>query len=144
MIDNFDDIKTLKEIEQYGGDVYAWARDKSEENEKFIGYKLDENKMARLNRLKDICAELAKRDHDIKVDTTMLTNENRHGGVRLRLPEVYISTHRGTMQLIACLFNEADSVCMSAIGNSGDVVVSFDIMDMWAEWGSTDDKKKKK
>ena len=144
MID-FNDIKTADEIAKFGGDVYAWGRWKSEQNAAFVGRDMDDEKLARLNSLREHSRRIAELEPDLQYEWLQLSNENRHGGVQLKTEAIgYYTKDRHTIELMAEMHRLSDMINVSAVGDSGGIIFSFYVRDMWREHGTIYDEKEKK
>ena len=141
MADSFKDLKTLKEIESYD-DIYEYARDKAAENEAFYGSDLDEEKAKKVAYLQNTARRIAEIEKRVRVEPTLINNRSQNAGVQLVTNKVgYISTDERVMLLMAALYENAECVWLTALG--GDIVMKFDVLDVWKTHGSIYDRKKK-
>lgn len=133
MIDNIKEIKAVKEIlEDYNGDVGRWAIDKEKEIERFRGIELNKEKAERLHIMQELCKRLHELDKRITNAFVPFDKTCINASVSIVLPAVYSSSEERIAEFLSQLFEEADDVCFSAL--SGDVKISFSILDMWSEY----------
>ncbi len=142
MADKFRDLKTLKENESYD-DIYEYAIAKGKENDEFYGTDLDEEKEAKVTYLQKSAQRLTEVEPDIKCKPFLINSRSQIGGVQLIMGDVgYFTTDERMKLLMAALFENAECVSLSALGEG--VVMNFDVLDVWLTRGSIYDRKKKK
>lgn len=106
-----------------------WMAEQAEYNESFRGEVLDDAKMARLNRLRALCRELAEIESGAESPFCVFDNTCQNGMAQIRLPEVYVfNTTRGR-NILSELFARADDVMASAA--SGRITLTFGVRDTW-------------
>ncbi len=118
--------------------LYEWEARMETRNRRFIGYKPDEEKLARLNRLRAICRRIAELDESIENPFLVFSNKNRNGGAQLLLPELSFLTDRRVISLLAALLAEADDVTISSLSGDG-VCLTVGVENMWAKFGYEDE-----
>ena len=142
MADNFKDLKDLKEIESYD-DIYEYARAKAAENDAFLGSDLDEEKAKRVEYLQNTARRLTEVTRRIKCKPFMINNRSQNAGVQLIMSDAgFVSTDERLKLLMSALFENADCVTLTALGEG--ILMSFSILDVWKTHGSIYDRKKKK
>lgn len=133
MVDNIKEIKAVKEIlEDYNGDVGRWAIDKEKEIKRFRGIDFNRDKAERLQRMQELCKRLYELDKRITNVFVPFDKTCINASVSIVLPAVYSSSEERIIECLSELFEEADDVFFSAL--SGDVKMSFSILDMWSEY----------
>ena len=140
-IDNFDEMKILKELESYS-DIYEYAQAKMEENDAHWGTDLNESKLAKLNYLKDMSKEIHDREPDINFKWMPLSNESRHGMVQLRTDLMgFMTADKRVLNNLAAMFSAADMVNMNvAVEGGEEIIISFCVENMWNNNGTKETK----
>lgn len=128
----------MADIRDYD-DIYEYARDQMAENEAFVGDVLDKRKMEKLDRMKYFCRELVKAEPSIEYKESLLDNWSRHGTVILHFPDVLFVNSKRATEIMRSLFATADSFGVSSLGE--DIIISFNIYDMWSEFHYDYNKK---
>lgn len=137
-----------EEMEACGGDLELWEARKNRENESFMGFELEPEKVKRLNSMKALARRLAFLDSAIKYEERPATQDQRHMGVKLLLPPLYFTSDRRVSNTLAQLYAAADFVGMScpfALYDEeidGDeepgeklICMNFEVKDMWKSYG---------
>lgn len=107
-------------------------------NERFVGDVINEEKLKKLNGIRELCRKIAERDHDIKYTARPFSNRNQNGMVILDFPSVVFCTDDGVMKRLSDAFYAAESVAFSTLG--GNLRITFGVRDMWNEYHYEDEK----
>ena len=101
-------------------------------NESFLGEELDEEKMEQLNRLKNICVEIGKREKGIKYSAYPFSNRSQNAFVMLDFPRLLFCTDKKVMRLLSQALTISDDFSSTAL--AGELRVCFGIHNMWTKW----------
>ncbi len=112
-----------------------------DENEHFLGTKLNAEKKNRLNSLFAVCDAIGKLDHGIIFEAMPFTERSRNGMAILRIPCLGFYPDGPARAYIAKALELADDFGTSVAENK--IILSFGIRDMWDEWAYTNDDEHK-
>ena len=113
-------------------DIYDYAQEKADENDRFRGHDLNAVKMERLNAMREVCRKLAEADDRFRFECVPFSNRERNGSVMLTLPSVALCDDRRVLNALSDLFRLSDIFIESALG--GDLRLTFSVHDMWDTW----------
>lgn len=127
VIDIFD-----AQLAAHGGDIYAWAQVKLEENNSFRGTHMNEQNMKRLENIAELGKKVCELDNRVDIKIMPPLNRTRHGMVQLicPCPVFFLPCIHSA---IAKMFKLADdsSFAIAQEENRGLLLISFGVHDIW-------------
>ena len=109
-----------------------------DDNEHFLGIDLDEEKMNRLNAMRDACRKIVDLNPRIKSPFYPFDTTCRNAFVSLVFPEIEFMNDKTVTSLIGALFSAADDVVLRS-REDGTILMSFGLHDMWDKFGYDND-----
>ena len=110
-----------------------------DDNEHFLGIDLNEEKMQRLNAMRDLCVAIADKERGIKNRFRPFTNKERHGSVSLELKSPVWSFDPTVAKLLSKLFAMSDGFAATIVEGTDTIRLTFDVRDMWTQHGYDND-----
>ncbi len=121
--------------------TYDEFKEICDETDHFLGKKLNAEKKQQLDRLFSLCDALEKADNEIVCEKMPFTERSRNGLAVLHLPGIKFYDDKTIPQYLAKIFGLSD-IFTTCVKN-GNLILSFIILNMWDEWGRTDDEEHK-
>ena len=119
--------------------IEGFFRTWEDDTEHFLGEKLNEKKMERLNAMRDLCAALADKESGIRHRFRPFTNKDRHGSVALELKSPVWTFDLSVTKLLSRLFDMTDSFAAAIVEETGAIRLTFDVQNMWTKYGYDND-----
>ena len=110
-------------------DATSYEKMFTDVNELFVGDELDQAKLDKLNRLRDLCREIAETEEGIRARVFPFSNANRNGMAGLDFRKFAFCSNRKVMRTLAQVLASADDFSLSAADDG--VRMCFGIHDMW-------------
>lgn len=110
-----------------------------DDNEHFLGIELNAEKMAKLNEMRGLCAELAEKESGIRHRFRPFTDKDRHGSVALELKSPVWTFDPSVTKLLSRLFEMTDSFAAAIVEETGVIRLTFDVQNMWTKYGYDND-----
>lgn len=110
-----------------------------DDNEHFLGIELNAEKMAKLNEMRGLCAELADKESGIRHRFRPFTDKDRHGSVALELKSPVWTFNLAVTGLLSQLFEMADGFAAAIVEGTDTIRLTFDVRNMWTKHGYDND-----
>lgn len=121
-------------MNKYTDEFDAFDKITTDINEFFVGDEIDEEKLARLRRMRTICREICEKESGVSSPLFPFSNRDRNGMVKLEMKNPFWTFSAAITKLIAALFSLADDAAV-AIPEGTDIIrFTFGIHDMWNEF----------
>ena len=114
-------------------DNMKWIDDKIDENEHFLGKELDEKKMERLNKLRELSVRFAKGERGVTYEAFPFSNRSRNAMVLLDIPATVFIVSPQSVHTLAEIFSLSDDVSFAVSEDKKKIRISFGIHDMWTK-----------
>lgn len=114
-------------------DIGRWAEEQAAYNESFSGDEINEQKLAKLNKMKKMCQELARLDSHIEAPFRPFDKTCRNGKAQILLPYVHTIDGESALNILALLSAQADCVSFAAL-NGEKIIITYTVLDMWDEF----------
>ena len=102
--------------------------------ERFVGDEIDEAKMLRLNKMRNICREICELNNRIKAPFTPFDSRSINSGVKLLFPtRIYINSTE-IVKKIASLYEYADTATVALLEDGSAIQLYFIVNDMWVKY----------
>lgn len=120
------------QLAAHGGDVYAWAAAKMEENNAFRGTHMNEENMARLTKLSELAKVVCEDDPHINMVVMPPLNRRRNGMVQLICPAPVMFLPN-IVPVVSEMFSLADDIAFAVTfdANGQCILISFGVMNIW-------------
>ena len=116
----------------------SWLNKTIDDNEHFLGEELDQEKMDRLNRLRDLSARFAKGERGVSYSAFPFSNRSRNAMITIDVPSVFFTASSRSMQTISEITALSDFVSFAVVAD-GKIRIGFGVHDMWTKFGYTND-----
>ena len=103
-----------------------------EENDSFIGRRLNKGKKEAYDRLLSLCRVIRTMDRGIRLQPSGIDERERNAWVRLCFPVIVSTQDKRMLRLFAELFSAADDAVVSKMSDG--VLFSLYVENVWAEY----------
>lgn len=107
--------------------------------EHFLGIELNEEKMERLNAMRDACRRIAELEPQISNPFYPFDNKQRNASVKLETKNPLWTFNPDAIRLLSELFSLADNVSICVVDGTDTIRIMFSITDMWSKFGYDND-----
>ena len=117
--------------------IDGFFRTWEDDTEHFLGIEINETKMERLNKMRDLCREIASRDRSITAPFHPFSTKEKNASVFLEITSPLWTFDTTITKKLAELFSLADGFAIAE--GDGSIRITFDILDMWDKFGYDND-----
>ena len=119
--------------------IEGFFRTWQDDTEHFLGIELNEKKMERLNKMRDLCRRIAEAEPQIRNPFDPFDNRRRSGSVRLEARSPFWTFSGEAVKLLSELLSMADDVAVCVVAGTDTLRLTCSISDMWDESGYDND-----
>ena len=121
-------------MNKYTDEFDAFDKIDTDINDYFVGDEIDQEKLERLNRMRDICREICEKESGVAAPLFPFSNRERNGTVKLEMKNPFWTFSAAVMKRVAALFSMSDDAAI-AIPEGTDIIrITFGVHDMWKEF----------
>jgi hypothetical protein len=118
-------------------DLRSIIRKADDDNEHFLGEVLDEEKKARLDRIRALCREISDEEPEIRANFLPFSNRSRNGTASLIFPSMLFCANANVNAKLSEIFSMTDAFVTTTL--QGTLKLSFIVHDMWSKFGYDND-----
>lgn len=119
--------------------IEGFFRTWEDDTEHFLGIEINEKKMDRLNRMRDLCRRIEEAEPQIRNRFDPFDNRRRSASVILEARNPFWTFNSAVVKLLSELVSMADDIAVCIVEGTDTLRLTCNISDMWDKSGYDND-----